>query len=82
VKQTKGDKMTQYLNEHQVAEIVNMSVQTLRNDRAGERKLFPYYKIGRSVRYRLDEVLSAMESRKIETQPLTPGNPLNSEGNR
>jgi hypothetical protein len=48
-----------------VAEITGIAVSTLRNDRH-LRKRFPYYKIGRSIRYRLDEVLARMEQNRIE----------------
>ena len=53
-----------WLNEKQVAEITGRAVQTLRNDRA-KRQGIPYYKDGRSVRYRADCVVSYMESRKV-----------------
>ncbi len=37
---------------------------TLRNDRHNRRGI-PYYKVGRSVRYSLTDVIGFMESRKI-----------------
>ncbi len=58
--------MEQYLNEREVSEMTGIAVQTLRNDRAGERKLFPYCKIGKSVRYRQADVLAKMEGCKVE----------------
>ena len=58
-----------YLTERQVSEITGRALSTLRNDRMHRRGL-PYVKLGRSVRYNLEEVLSFMESRKIETAPL------------
>ena len=55
-----------YLTELQVSEITAIAVQTLRNKRFfGEG--IPYHKIGRSVRYKLEDVLNFMESHRIET---------------
>jgi predicted DNA-binding transcriptional regulator AlpA len=56
-----------YINEKKVAEMTDFSVQTLRNDRHLGKGI-PYTKRGRSVRYRLDEVVAYMESRKIKTE--------------
>lgn len=56
-----------YVNEKKVAEITGFSLQTLRNDRHTGKGI-PYTKRGRSVRYRLDEVLGYMEDGKIETR--------------
>ena len=53
-----------YINEKRVAEIINCAVQTSRNQRfrgAGP----PYSKINRAVRYRADDVIQFMESRKV-----------------
>jgi len=58
-----------YLTEYEVKEIINRSVQTLRNDRSLGRGI-PYIKCGRSVRYGLDDVIEFMESRKIRTEGL------------
>jgi len=51
------------VNEKVAAAHVGLSVEALRKDRQGKRR-FPFYKIGRTVRYdlqRLDEALAAME---------------------
>ena len=56
-----------YINEKEVSEITGVALQTLRNQRHWNRG-FPYTKIGRSVRYLLQDVLEFMESRKIETE--------------
>jgi hypothetical protein len=53
-----------YLTEREVARIIRMALSTLRNDRSQRRGL-PYCKVGKSVRYRLDDVISFMEARKI-----------------
>jgi hypothetical protein len=65
----------QYLTEKQVAEITGRALQTLRNERFLGRGI-PYVKVGRSIRYSLEDVVGFMEARKIRTQdfsPMTPG---------
>jgi len=59
----------QYLTEAEVTKITGRALSTLRNDRFNGRGI-PYYKIGRSVRYNLDEVVSFMEDHKIKTQRI------------
>ncbi len=54
-----------FLTEKEVAELTGLALSTLRNDRSLTRKLFPYVKIGKAVRYSLADVLAAMERRKI-----------------
>ncbi len=52
---------SQLLTEKEAAKILCLSVQTLRNDR-GTLRRFPFVKLGRSVRYRpedLDAVVAA-----------------------
>ena len=60
-----GDRQ-RYVAEGEVARITGMALSTLRNQRSQGRGI-PYVKLGRSVRYRLDEVFAFMESRKVET---------------
>lgn len=55
-----------YVTENEVADLTSLSVQRLRNDRF-QQKGIPYVKIGRSVRYNLEDVVNFMESRKIQT---------------
>jgi len=55
----------QYITEKEVARITSFSVQTLRNQRF-QRKGFPYCKVGRSVRYDLEDITVYMNQRKIE----------------
>ncbi len=57
----------QYINEKEVSKITGRALPTLRNDRALNRNL-PYVKIGRSVRYNLQDVIRFMEARKIQTE--------------
>ena len=56
-----------YLNEKEVALLTALSVQTLRNWRF-QRRGFPYVKIGRAVRYKLNDVEQFFEARKIEPE--------------
>jgi len=55
-----------YVDEKEVSRITGFALPTLRNDRHRGRGI-PYVKRGRSVRYRLDEVIEYMESHKIQT---------------
>jgi hypothetical protein len=55
-----------YLTEIQVAEMTGRALSTLRNERFCRRGI-PYLKIGRSVRYSLEDVVRYMESHRIET---------------
>jgi hypothetical protein len=58
-----------YIDEREVSKITGRGLQTSRNDRHKGQGL-PYRKFGRQVRYRLDEVIDAMESRRVETDPI------------
>ncbi len=58
-----------YLKEKQVAELTQFSLQTLRNNRFLRRGI-PYLKCGRSVRYDWEDVLSFMESKKVNTKDI------------
>ena len=54
-----------FLNEKEVAAVTGRAVSTLRNERH-LRRGFPYLKIGRrSVRYKLTDILTSMEARRI-----------------
>ena len=57
----------QYITEQQVSEITGMALSTLRNNRSKGQGI-PYTKIGRSVRYDLDDVIKFMEAHKIQTE--------------
>ena len=56
----------EYITEKEVAEITGRALSTLRNERFLGKGI-PYIKIGKSVRYKYDEVINFMESRRIET---------------
>jgi hypothetical protein len=54
-----------YLNESEVAAITGRAIPTLRNERHLRRGL-PYLKVGgRTIRYKLEDVVSFMEGRRI-----------------
>jgi hypothetical protein len=55
-----------YINEHEVARITGRALSTLRNERFNRRGI-PYYKVGRSVRYSLENVIDFMEARRVQT---------------
>ncbi len=55
-----------YISEKEVSEITSRALSTLRNERFLGKGI-PYSKIGKSVRYRLDDVIEYMEARRIET---------------
>lgn len=56
-----------YLSEKEVSKFVSRALSTLRNERFN-RVGIPYIKIGRSVRYNLQDVIDFMEKRKISTE--------------
>jgi predicted DNA-binding transcriptional regulator AlpA len=58
-----------YLTEKEVSEITGIALSTLRNHRS-LRKGIPYCKIFRSIRYSASDVLSFMESHKINFDSL------------
>jgi hypothetical protein len=58
-----------YLTEQEVFELTGRGLQTLRNDRYLGRG-FPYHKLGRSIRYRLADILAFMRCCRIETEGL------------
>lgn len=62
-----SDRM--YISEKKVSEITGIALSTLRNSRF-HRTGMNYYKIGRSCKYRYDEVIDFMEKRKIQTRQI------------
>jgi hypothetical protein len=59
--------MKQYLKETEVAALIGRSVKTLRNDRCHKRGI-PYLRVfGRSIRYRLSDVVDYMEKNMVQT---------------
>ena len=58
-----------WVNEKEASDITKRAIQTLRNDRFAGKGI-PYYKVGRSVRYRLEDIINYMEARKIPTEDM------------
>jgi len=56
----------QYVTEVVVSQITGRALSTLRGDRHKGCGI-PYYKMGKSVRYRLSDVYAYMEDRRINT---------------
>ncbi|MCX5906521.1 MAG: helix-turn-helix domain-containing protein [Deltaproteobacteria bacterium] len=63
------EKDVRYISEKEVHRITSIPIQTLRNFRC-QGKGISYSKFGRSVRYRLQDVIEFMESHRIETAPV------------
>ncbi len=59
------DTKTNLLAEQEVAKILGCSVSTLQNHRALGKGL-PYYKIGKTVRYKYEDVSNYIELFRIE----------------
>jgi predicted DNA-binding transcriptional regulator AlpA len=56
-----------YIDEREVFRLTGRALSTLRNDRHRGRGI-PYCKVGRSVRYLVQDVIDFMESHKIQTE--------------
>lgn len=54
-----------FITEKSVSALTGLSLSTLRKDRFYGKRL-PFYKIGKSVRYALDDVYAFMEQHKIK----------------
>jgi hypothetical protein len=61
------EKLPQYLTEKQVSESTGLSQKTLSQHRWKSTGL-PYSKFGRSIRYKLDDVLAFMEAGRVEPE--------------
>lgn len=53
-----------YLNTSEAANFLNVSRQFLEQDRVTARHRVPYYKFGKAVRYKLNELAQWAESRR------------------
>jgi hypothetical protein len=62
-----GDRV---VTEVQAAEILGRAVQTLRNDRH-LRQGPAYIKLGRSVRYKVSDLLKYLESHRIDPEAIS-----------
>jgi hypothetical protein len=61
------DSIPQVIDEYEAAKVLRKSVQTLRNERHLRRGC-PYLKLGRSVRYRVDDLLNYLEKHRIDPE--------------
>ena len=66
---TMQSNQPQYLTEKSVSNMTGIALSTLRNMRFEGRGI-SYCKIGRSVRYKLQDVINYMESHRIQTFDL------------
>ena len=58
-----------YLKEKEVSEMTGLALSTLRNARARHgKRLIPYIKVSRSIRYSYRDIVEFMESRKIKAE--------------
>lgn len=60
------------LSPKEVAKLIGRAEQTLANERSTRRGL-PYVKIGRSIRYKLADVLSYAEARRVDPEARREG---------
>lgn len=61
------EKKPELVDEKIVSGMLMRAIQTVRNDRFLGRGL-PYVRIGRSIRYDMDDIRKFIEARKIETK--------------
>ena len=57
------------VNEVQASEILCRAIQTLRNDRH-LRQGPPYIKLGRSIRYRMSDLMDYLEKHRIDPEAV------------
>jgi excisionase family DNA binding protein len=60
--------LPRYITEKQVAQLTGLALSTIRHHRF-ERRGIPFVKVGRAVRYSIDDVLRFMEGNKVQTEP-------------
>lgn len=54
----------EYIKEHEAAYMMGLSVKTLQNYRWQKREI-PYVKIGSACRYKVQDLIDYMESKKV-----------------
>ena len=60
------------LTPKEVSELIARAEQSLANDRCARRGL-PYVKIGRSIRYKISDVLAYAEDRRVDPESRQKG---------
>ena len=58
-------QMQELIDEKKLSKIITKSLQTIRNDRCQKRGI-PYFKLGRSVRYGMDDVKNYIAKSRID----------------
>ena len=66
-KEKRAMRRPKYITEIEVSEITGRALSTLRNERSKGEGI-TYIKVGRSVRYDLQDVIEFMEAHKIITE--------------
>jgi len=61
------ETLRRWITEKEYSEISGKPLPTIRNQRS-MKKGCPFYRHGRAIRYRLDEVLLHCESGRVETE--------------
>jgi hypothetical protein len=61
------EEFMQLVDEKEAARIMGRGLQTLRNDRSMRRGI-PYVKIGKSVRYSVDDIRKYIEKHRVDTE--------------
>lgn len=61
--------LPRWIDEKEYCRIRGCALQTARNERF-QRRGPPYYKFGRQVRYRLDEVLKWLEAGRVDPEAV------------
>ena len=64
-----ADLIPQAIDEHEAAAILNKSVYTMRNERF-LRKGCPYVKMGRSVRYLIEDIREYLIKNRIDPESV------------
>jgi hypothetical protein len=65
-------ELPELLDENQTSRLLRLPAATLRDwrmDRRGRGIVLPFYKVGRSVRYRRQDLLDFLDSRRQEATP-------------
>jgi excisionase family DNA binding protein len=61
-------EVTTYMKETEAAAYLNCAPITLAKDRCDQKLGIPFYKLGRCVRYKKDDLDAWMESRRVDPQ--------------
>ena len=62
-------RVSEVVKERQAAQLLGRAVQTLRNDRH-LRQGPPYIKLGRSIRYRVCDLMDYLDKHRVEPEAV------------